>query len=213
METDIWKFTNKDSAYIVSSSWKVISLNYHNRWYWKELLPQIQGWWYYFYLLNKKKVKAHRLVAIAFIPNPENKPYINHKNWIKTDNRVENLEWVTAKENIMHSWALWLSKVTESNSYKKNHPDKWKFYWDSKSSKYVLVYDMNWNYLCEYSSCKEASEKTWAHKSWISQCCTFQVKSAKGYIFRFKNPPEKYKHLYEYQLWNSEPLTLLLKKI
>lgn len=74
----------------------------------KILKPKIDKYGYECVTLTKngkrKSYTVHKLVAMAFIPNPKNKKTINHINGIKTDNRVENLEWNTEKENQQHKW-------------------------------------------------------------------------------------------------------------
>lgn len=69
----------------------------------KVLKPATDKYGYLYYVLcvegNRKTVKAHRLVAMSFVPNTENKPAIDHINGIKTDNRACNLRWVTNREN------------------------------------------------------------------------------------------------------------------
>lgn len=67
---------------------------------------------------NHKKYLIHRLIATAFIPNPQNKPFINHLNGVRNDNRIENLEWCTAGENNHHSMYVLGKRVIPISVFK-----------------------------------------------------------------------------------------------
>lgn len=107
---------------------------------------------------NKKPttVFVHRLVAMAFIPNPQNKPQVNHINGIKTDNRPQNLEWCTNEENTNHR-AVVLDK--------------------HGLGKPVICIETG----IEYKNIMDASRKTNINRGNISSCVNGAIKTAGGY--------------------------------
>jgi hypothetical protein len=108
MSTEIWKPIQDAEGYEVSNLGRVKRIN-------KDTCLT-QGFWgdYYTVVLGRKYGAhlVHRLVAKAFIPNPDDKPQVNHLNGNKRDNRAENLEWVTAKENAQHALKTGLKVYT-----------------------------------------------------------------------------------------------------
>lgn len=154
--------------YIVSNLWRVFSTIY---WYDKELKWGNSRWYArlkLYWLSWIKSCSVHRLVAEAFIPNPDNLPIVNHINGIKDDNHVNNLERCTHEENMQHSF-----RTKKQNNWKSM---LWRFHWNHNTARRVNQYTLDWEFIRERSCIKEAKDNIW--KINISRACQWKVKSA-----------------------------------
>ena len=122
-----------------------------------------------------KMFDVHRLIAKAFIQNQENKATVNHKNWKKLDNSVENLEWMIYKENTRHAIdKLWLKIWSWDVSWSKN----WK-------AKKTWQYTKDWLLLKIRDYAKEWANEIGKSHSLITACCRGERQTAWWYKWRY----------------------------
>ena len=133
---------------------------------------------------KSKRLLIHRLVAMAYIPNPENLPQVNHIDENPLNNAVSNLEWCTAKYNMNYGNGAKTrhSKIDYTTESRKTTAR----INGTKQSKTVLQYSRNGEFIARYNSAAEASRKTGANHSHIIECCNVKrYKTVNNFIWKF----------------------------
>lgn len=173
-----------EGKYQISNKGRVLSLHYHKGNKAKALVPRFGKNGYGYVMLSKNNhvtcKKIHRLVCEHFIPNPQNKPYVNHKDGDKRNNDISNLEWVSPQENAHHAATI-LKVYVGSKGYRfdKNNNSRRVF-------QYIEIDGLLYK-LAEYTSIKAAAIVNKYSPSRISQCCkkSYGAKTGKGFVWSY----------------------------
>ena len=194
MEEEIWKDIEGFDNYQISNLCRVKNVKFNR--FVKPLLGKHGYVCVNLYKDGKlKHLLLHRLLALAFIPNPENKPCIDHINTDRTDNRIENLRWATQKENhnnplslINHANASRGRVVSEEQKKRQSEKMKGRFKGVRKFSKKIIQLTLDGNFVREWDSIKDAADSFGVSSSAIWNCLNgkCQVKSIKGFIWKYK---------------------------
>ncbi len=138
----------------------------------------------------EKSCTVHRLVAMAFIPNLENKPTVNHINENKQDNRIENLEWATHHEQNIHGTRI--ARVRKNTDYKARKIDytivaaKHDYYKINKSQmKPVLQFDKCGNFIARHEGVASAARNVGISASHLCCCLKGRRKTSGGYQWKY----------------------------
>lgn len=145
----------------------------------KILSPAKNNKGYYMVALDGKTYLLHRLIAETFIPNPNNYPVVNHINGIKTDNRYENLEFTTQKDNCIKAWNKGLCENVRDKAYKTKRKIS------IKTSKMIAQMHISGTIINVFPSIREAERKTGINNRNIGKCCIGKYKTAGGYKWKY----------------------------